>query len=100
MVEFQQELIGLDSVVVVSPAPMFGVKFIETLQSMATKMGNPLIIDAENWMLILEAPILYCLFLPILRHLRTLSFCRVTYTTPSSTTSNFVISRRTRTFTK
>lgn len=50
MVEFQQELIGLDSVVVVSPAPMFGVKFIETLQSMATKMGNPLIIDAENWM--------------------------------------------------
>lgn len=50
MVELQQELIGLDSVVVVSPAPMFGVKFIETLQAMATKLGNPLIIDAENWM--------------------------------------------------
>ncbi|MFC5077572.1 PhoD-like phosphatase [Vibrio thalassae] len=50
MVEFQQELIGLESVVVVSPAPMFGVKFIETLQSIATKLGNPLIIDAENWM--------------------------------------------------
>ncbi|WP_394154151.1 alkaline phosphatase D family protein [Vibrio maritimus] len=50
MVEFQQELIGFDSVVVVSPAPMFGVKFIETLQAMATKLGNPLIIDAENWM--------------------------------------------------
>ncbi|GMQ46576.1 alkaline phosphatase D family protein [Vibrio sp. 10N] len=50
MVEFQQELLGLDAVVVVSPAPMFGVKFIETLQAMATKLGNPLIIDAENWM--------------------------------------------------
>ncbi|MGR5502706.1 alkaline phosphatase D family protein [Vibrio sp. DNB22_10_4] len=50
MVEFQQELLGLDSVVVVSPAPMFGVKFIETLQAVATKLGNPLIIDAENWM--------------------------------------------------
>lgn len=50
MVEFQQELLGLNSVVVVSPAPMFGVKFIETLQAAATKLGNPLIIDAENWM--------------------------------------------------
>ncbi|SEF96740.1 alkaline phosphatase D family protein [Vibrio hangzhouensis] len=50
MVEFQQELLNLDSVIVVSPAPMFGVKFIETLQSIATKLGNPLIIDAENWM--------------------------------------------------
>jgi hypothetical protein len=50
LVEFQQELIGQDAVIVISPAPMFGVKFIEALQRVMTKAGYPLVIDAENWM--------------------------------------------------
>ncbi|MGV2989404.1 alkaline phosphatase family protein [Vibrio sp. E150_011] len=50
LVEFQHELIDQDSVIVVSAAPMFGVKFIETMQRLATIAGKPLMIDAENWM--------------------------------------------------
>ncbi|MBD1556480.1 alkaline phosphatase family protein [Vibrio sp. S9_S30] len=50
LIEFQQELMHQDKVVVVSAAPMFGVKFIETLQKAATIIGKPLMIDAENWM--------------------------------------------------
>ncbi|EFP96331.1 hypothetical protein [Vibrio caribbeanicus] len=50
LTEFQQELLEQDKIIVVSPAPMFGVKFIETLQRVATKLGQPLLIDAENWM--------------------------------------------------
>ncbi len=50
LVEFQQELIGQDAVIVISPAPMFGVKFIEALQRVMTNAGYPLVIDAENWM--------------------------------------------------
>ncbi len=80
MVEFQQELLGLDSVVVVSPAPMFGVKFIETLQAAATKLGNPLIIDAENWMAHPAVPIHCYRFLPTAKHLRTSSFSPAMFT--------------------
>ena len=50
LTEFQQELLEQDKIIVVSPAPMFGVKFIEALQRVATKLGQPLLIDAENWM--------------------------------------------------
>ncbi|MEF1291852.1 alkaline phosphatase D family protein, partial [Vibrio sp. M260118] len=50
LVEFQQELMHQDKVVIVSAAPMFGVKFIEALQRGATMLGQPLLIDAENWM--------------------------------------------------
>lgn len=50
LIEFQQQLLHQDKVVVVSPAPMFGVKFIEALQRLATWLGQPLVIDAENWM--------------------------------------------------
>ncbi|MDC5809606.1 alkaline phosphatase D family protein [Vibrio europaeus] len=50
LVEFQQELMHQDKVVIVSAAPMFGVKFIEALQKGATMLGQPLLIDAENWM--------------------------------------------------
>jgi hypothetical protein len=48
--ELQQELIGHDAILLVSPAPIFGVKVIETIQRMATFIGKPLAVDAENWM--------------------------------------------------
>ena len=47
---FQHELLGESSVIVVSPAPMFGVKLIETIQKVFTWVGKPLTVDAENWM--------------------------------------------------
>ncbi len=50
LIEFQQELMHQDKVIVVSAAPMFGVKFIEALQKSMTVLGQPLLIDAENWM--------------------------------------------------
>ncbi|HAS62349.1 MAG TPA: hypothetical protein DCS35_07075 [Vibrio sp.] len=50
LIEFQQELMHQDKVVVVSAAPMFGVKFIEALQKSMTILRQPLLIDAENWM--------------------------------------------------
>ncbi len=33
-----------------SPAPVFGVKLIETIQRIFTSFGKPLMVDAENWM--------------------------------------------------
>lgn len=48
--EIQQKILDEDSVILVSPAPIFGVKFIEMLQRVATWLGFPLHIDAENWM--------------------------------------------------
>ncbi|GAK16104.1 LOW QUALITY PROTEIN: hypothetical protein JCM19053_1720 [Vibrio sp. JCM 19053] len=50
MIEFHQELVHQDKVVIVSAAPMFGVKFIEALQRVVTMLGKPLMVDAENWM--------------------------------------------------
>lgn len=50
LIEFQHELMHQDKVVVVSAAPMFGVKAIEAMQKAATTLGQPLLIDAENWM--------------------------------------------------
>lgn len=48
--ELQNELLDHDSVVLVSPAPVFGVKLIEVVQKMFTLAGKPLLVDAENWM--------------------------------------------------
>lgn len=50
MCELQQELIGQDAIILVSPAPIFGVKVIEAIQRVATVLGQPLAVDAENWM--------------------------------------------------
>ncbi|MGR5236978.1 alkaline phosphatase D family protein [Vibrio alfacsensis] len=50
LIEFQQELMNQDKVIIISAAPMFGVKFIEMLQRIMTSCGQPLVIDAENWM--------------------------------------------------
>ncbi|QIB50298.1 alkaline phosphatase D family protein [Pseudomonas sp. OIL-1] len=50
LTEMQQALLDKPSVVVVSPAPMFGVKLIEIIQKLFTLAGKPLLVDAENWM--------------------------------------------------
>ncbi|WP_020408395.1 alkaline phosphatase D family protein [Hahella ganghwensis] len=50
LTELQQELLDHKAVVLVSPAPMFGVKLIETIQRVFTWFGHPLVVDAENWM--------------------------------------------------
>lgn len=48
--DLQQELIGHQAIILVAPAPIFGVKVIETIQRIATLAGKPLTVDAENWM--------------------------------------------------
>lgn len=48
--ELQQRLLGYDAVVLVSAAPIFGVKLIEGIQKIFTWFGKPLMVDAENWM--------------------------------------------------
>lgn len=50
LTDLQQQLKGLDAVIMVSPAPIFGVKLIETIQRIFTWFGHPLMVDAENWM--------------------------------------------------
>jgi len=48
--ELQQELLDHPSAIIVSPAPVFGVKLIETVQRVFSWFGYPLLVDAENWM--------------------------------------------------
>lgn len=48
--ELQQELIGQEAVIMVSAAPVFGVKLIESIQRVFTFFGKALTVDAENWM--------------------------------------------------
>ena len=50
LVELQQELLDEPAAVIVSAAPMFGVKLIEAVQRIATVLGQSLTVDAENWM--------------------------------------------------
>jgi len=50
LTEFQHELLDETAAVIVSAAPMFGVKLIEVVQKIATLMGQALTVDAENWM--------------------------------------------------
>ncbi|MCL1125426.1 alkaline phosphatase D family protein [Shewanella surugensis] len=50
LMELQQALINQSKVIIVSAAPMFGVKLIETVQRVATLCGGSLLVDAENWM--------------------------------------------------
>lgn len=50
LTDLQQQLKGLDAVILVSPAPIFGVKIIEAIQRLFTWFGKPLMVDAENWM--------------------------------------------------
>ncbi|MDR0211397.1 MAG: alkaline phosphatase family protein [Pseudomonas putida] len=48
--ELQQALLDHPSAIIVSPAPIFGVKLIETVQRVFSWLGYPLLVDAENWM--------------------------------------------------
>lgn len=50
LTELQHELLDESSAVIVSAAPMFGVKLIEVVQRIATFAGLALTVDAENWM--------------------------------------------------
>ncbi|MZI95421.1 alkaline phosphatase family protein [Vibrio sp. CAIM 722] len=50
LMELQQNILHQEKVLIVSAAPIFGVKFIETLQRIMTWFGKPLMVDAENWM--------------------------------------------------
>lgn len=48
--ELQHELLDHPAAIIVSPAPIFGVKLIETVQRVFSWCGYPLLVDAENWM--------------------------------------------------
>lgn len=48
--DLQTELMGEPAVIMVSPAPIFGMKLIETVQRVFTFFGHALTVDAENWM--------------------------------------------------
>ncbi|XOV79823.1 MAG: alkaline phosphatase family protein [Aestuariibacter sp.] len=50
LTELQSQLVGKKSVIVVSAAPIFGVKVIEAIQRIFTAFGQALTVDAENWM--------------------------------------------------
>ena len=50
LVEFQQSILGEKDVIVVSAAPIYGVKLIEAIQKFFTLIGQALMVDAENWM--------------------------------------------------
>ncbi|WP_063371837.1 hypothetical protein [Pseudoalteromonas luteoviolacea] len=50
LMELQDVLINHESVLLVSPAPVFGVKVIETIQAVFNSCGQPLVVDVENWM--------------------------------------------------
>lgn len=68
LTDFQQNILGRPAVIVVSPAPVFGVKLIEIVQSIFTFFGKPLLVDAENWMAHHEAA---TAILSIFEHTRT-----------------------------
>lgn len=48
--ELKYKVTGEKSVIIVSAAPMFGVKIIEAIQKIFTWFGQALTVDAENWM--------------------------------------------------
>ncbi|OMH25552.1 hypothetical protein [Motiliproteus sp. MSK22-1] len=48
--DLQTQLRGQPSVLLVSAAPIFGVKLIEAIQRIFTWFGKSLMVDAENWM--------------------------------------------------
>lgn len=48
--DLQQDVIGQESVIMVSAAPIYGVKFIEAIQRVFITFGGALVVDAENWM--------------------------------------------------
>ena len=68
LTDLQQQLLDAPCAVIVSPAPIFGVKLIESVQRLFTLAGKPLMVDAENWMAHRSAA---SALLNIFRHSRT-----------------------------
>ena len=66
--ELQQNILDKPAVLIVSPPPMFGVKLIETIQRIFSWAGQPLLVDAENWM---AHPGAAHVMMNIFRHSRT-----------------------------
>ena len=50
LVELENNLTGLEEAILISPAPVFGVKSIEAIQAIFNFCGQPLLVDVENWM--------------------------------------------------
>ncbi|KTF18956.1 alkaline phosphatase D family protein [Pseudoalteromonas sp. 10-33] len=50
LTELEESLLSHDKVIIVSPAPVFGVKSIEAIQAAFNICGQPLMVDVENWM--------------------------------------------------
>lgn len=48
--DLKSKVTGTDTVIIVSAAPIFGVKLIEAIQKIFTWFGQALTVDAENWM--------------------------------------------------
>lgn len=48
--ELKRKVTGEETVIIVSAAPIFGVKVIEAIQKLFTWFGLALTVDAENWM--------------------------------------------------
>ena len=46
----QTQLLNQKEIIIVSPAPVFGVKAIEAVQAIFNACGQPLVVDVENWM--------------------------------------------------
>lgn len=68
LTDLQQTLLDREAVLLVSSAPIFGVKLIETVQHLFSWAGRPLVVDAENWM---GHPGAASAILNIFRHPRT-----------------------------
>ncbi|WP_302174019.1 alkaline phosphatase D family protein [uncultured Hydrogenophaga sp.] len=68
LTDLQQTLLDRQAVLLVSSAPIFGVKLIETIQHLFSWAGSPLVVDAENWM---GHPGAASAILNIFRHPRT-----------------------------
>jgi len=50
LTELEDSLLSHEKVIIVSPAPVFGVKSIEAIQALFNICGQPLLVDVENWM--------------------------------------------------
>lgn len=50
LTELEESLLTHEQVIIVSPAPVFGVKSIEAIQAIFNMCGQPLLVDVENWM--------------------------------------------------
>lgn len=50
LTDLQRGMRGLDRVLLISAAPIFGVKLIESVQALFAFFGKPLLVDSEYWL--------------------------------------------------